>query len=92
MFKELQSEIYIPTKRGENTKQVNLSAKGKSSQRAKHVFQMKIEAVDKAHSKKVQKSIDKVNTYKAKRKEIEQLKKATKNRRAMFAAKRKGEI
>jgi len=92
MLKELQSEIFIPTKRGENTKQVNLSAKGKSSQRAKHVFQMKIETVDAIHSKKTQRAIDKASKRKQASKEIEQLKKATKNRRAMFAAKRKGEI
>lgn len=92
MLKEIESVIFIPTKKGENTRAVNLSAKGKASQKAKHHYQIKREVIDSIHSNKVQKSLDKENSILIAKKEVQKLKEQTKNRRAMFAAKRKAKF
>lgn len=92
MLKEVESVIFIPTKKGENTRDINLSAKGKSSQKAKHHYQIKREVIDSKHSNKVQRSLDKENSILIAKKEVQKLKEQTKNRRAIFAAKRKAKF
>ena len=89
MFKDLETSIFIPTTRGENTRAVNLSAKGKSSQKAKHHYQLKREKTDLIHSNKVQKSLDKQNSILIAKKEVQILKQKSKSRRVIFAANRK---
>lgn len=92
MLKEVESVIFIPNRKGQNTKEVNLSAKGKSSQRAKHHYQIKREICDTINTNKVQRSLDKENSILIAKKEVQKLKEQAKNRRAMFAAKRKAKF
>lgn len=92
MLKEIESVIFIHSKKGQNTKEVNLSAKGKSSQRVKHHYQIKREICDSINSNRVQRSLDKENSILIAKKEVQKLKEQTKNRRSMFAAKRKAKF
>jgi len=89
IFIEAETHITLVSKRGLNTHESRLSVKGKGSQRTKHIYQLRREKCDDVNSIKVQRAIDNANTICIAKAEIQGLKKASKNRRQMWAKKRK---
>lgn len=86
----LSEGIYLKTTRGQRLKSERVNVKGKASQRKLVVMQSKKAHLDETNSTKVQRAIDRDNTILIAKKEVQKLKQASKNRRAQFAAKRKG--
>jgi hypothetical protein len=86
----LSEGIYLKTTRGQRLKSERVNVKGKASQRKLVLMQSKKAHLEDVNSAKVQRAIDRDNTILIAKKEVQKLKQASKNRRAQFAAKRKG--
>lgn len=86
----LNEGIYLNTTKGQKLKSERVNVKGKSSQRKLVLMQGKKATLEHINSVNVQKSLDKDNSILIAKKEVQKLKQASKNRRAQFAAKRKG--
>ena len=86
----LSEGIYLKTTRGQRLKSERVNVKGKASQRKLVLIQSKKAHLEDVNSTKVQRAIDRDNTILIAKKEVQKLKQASKNRRAQFAAKRKG--
>ena len=86
----LSEGIYLKTTRGQRLKSERVNIKGKASQRKLVLMQSKKASLEDINSAKVQRAIDRDNTILIAKKEVQKLKQASKNRRAQFAAKRKG--
>ena len=86
----LSEGIYLKTTRGQRLKSERVNVKGKASQRKLVLIQSKKAHLEDVNSAKVQRAIDRDNTILIAKKEVQKLKQASKNRRAQFAAKRKG--